>query len=96
MSPIAAAIAPALVGSALAPTPANAQGVATDQMLETVTVTSRRIGLDPTLPSTTLSITADRLAGLARLAAQVPPPRMHLTRYHGVFAPHSQLRAPWR
>ena len=23
----------------------------------------------------------------------VPPPRMHLTRYHGVFAPHSQLRA---
>jgi len=23
----------------------------------------------------------------------VPPPRMHLTRYHGVFAPHSKLRA---
>jgi hypothetical protein len=30
---------------------------------------------------------------LARLAALVPPPRMHLTRFHGVFAPHSQLRA---
>jgi hypothetical protein len=29
----------------------------------------------------------------ARLAALVPPPRMHLTRYHGVFAPHSELRA---
>lgn len=28
-----------------------------------------------------------------RLAALVPPPRMHLTRYHGVFAPHSRLRA---
>jgi hypothetical protein len=27
------------------------------------------------------------------LAALVPPPRMHLTRFHGVFAPHSQLRA---
>jgi hypothetical protein len=30
---------------------------------------------------------------IARLAALVPPPRMHLTRYHGVFAPHSRLRA---
>jgi len=30
---------------------------------------------------------------LARLAALVPPPRMHLTRYHGVFAPHHALRA---
>ena len=27
------------------------------------------------------------------MAALVPPPRMHLTRYHGVFAPHSKLRA---
>jgi hypothetical protein len=30
---------------------------------------------------------------MARLAALVPPPRMHLRRYHGVFAPHSSLRA---
>jgi hypothetical protein len=30
---------------------------------------------------------------MARLAALVPPPRMHLARYHGVFAPHSKLRA---
>jgi Putative transposase len=30
---------------------------------------------------------------MARLAALEPPPRMHLTRFHGVFAPHSQLRA---
>jgi len=30
---------------------------------------------------------------MARLAALVPPPRMHLTRYHGVFAPHSRWRA---
>ncbi|MFN5158651.1 MAG: transposase [Betaproteobacteria bacterium] len=29
----------------------------------------------------------------ARLAALVPPPRMHPTRNHGVFAPHSRLRA---
>jgi hypothetical protein len=34
-----------------------------------------------------------RLCVLRRLAALVPPPRMHLTRFHGVFAPHSQLRA---
>ena len=30
---------------------------------------------------------------LARLAALVPPPRTHLARYHGVFAPHHALRA---
>lgn len=30
---------------------------------------------------------------MARLAGLVPPPRMHLTRYHGVFDPHSKLRA---
>jgi hypothetical protein len=30
---------------------------------------------------------------LARLAALVPPPRVHLTRYHGVFAPQAALRA---
>jgi ribosomal protein S27E len=29
---------------------------------------------------------------LARLAALVPRPRVHLTRYHGVFAPNSRLR----
>jgi hypothetical protein len=32
-------------------------------------------------------------AFLARLAALVPPPRVHLVRYHGVFAPASPLRA---
>jgi hypothetical protein len=30
---------------------------------------------------------------LARLAALVPPPRIHVTRYHGIFAPHHALRA---
>ena len=30
---------------------------------------------------------------MARLAALVPKPRAHLTRYHGVFAPHSRWRA---
>jgi len=30
---------------------------------------------------------------LARLAALVPRPRVNLTRYHGVFAPNSKLRA---
>jgi len=30
---------------------------------------------------------------IARLTALVPTPRMHLTRYHGVFAPHSAWRA---
>ena len=30
---------------------------------------------------------------IARLAALVPRPRAHLTRYHGVFAPQSRWRA---
>jgi len=30
---------------------------------------------------------------LARLAALVPPPRLHLTRYHGVFAAHRRYGA---
>jgi len=29
---------------------------------------------------------------IARLAALVPPPRVNLTRYHGVFAPNSPYR----
>lgn len=38
-------------------------------------------------------IVVEPLALMARLAALVPLPRLHLTRYHGVFAPHSKLRA---
>ena len=30
---------------------------------------------------------------LEKLAAIVPPPRAHTTRYHGLLAPHSKLRA---
>ena len=30
---------------------------------------------------------------IARLAALVPPPRVHLTRFHGVLAAHAALRA---
>jgi hypothetical protein len=41
----------------------------------------------------TTDIVLEPLELMARLAALVPPPRMHLTRYHGVFAPHSRLRA---
>ena len=41
----------------------------------------------------TTHIVLEPLDLMARLAALVPPPRMHLTRYHGVFAPHSNLRA---
>lgn len=41
----------------------------------------------------TTHIVLEPLDLIARLAALVPPPWMHLTRYHGVFAPHSKLRA---
>ena len=30
---------------------------------------------------------------IAKLAALVPPPRAHLTRFHGIFAPDANLRA---
>ncbi|MFO0523820.1 MAG: transposase [bacterium] len=38
-------------------------------------------------------VVLDPLDFIARLAALVPPPRRHLTRYHGVFALHSSPRA---
>jgi hypothetical protein len=41
----------------------------------------------------TSHIVLEPLDLMGRLAALVPPPRMHLTRYHGVFAPHSRYRA---
>jgi hypothetical protein len=41
----------------------------------------------------TTHVVLEPLDFLARLAALVPPPRMHLTRYHGVFAPRHALRA---
>ena len=41
----------------------------------------------------TTHIVLEPLDLMARLAALVPRPRMHLTRYHGVFAPHSRYRA---
>jgi Putative transposase len=41
----------------------------------------------------TTRIVLEPLNLMARLAALVPPPRMHQTRSHGVFAPHSKLRA---
>jgi hypothetical protein len=38
-------------------------------------------------------IVLEPLDFIARLAALVPPPRVHLTRFHGVFAAHAALRA---
>ena len=40
----------------------------------------------------TQSIVFEPLDFLSELAALVPPPRMHRTRYHGVFAPNAQAR----
>jgi ribosomal protein S27E len=40
----------------------------------------------------TTHIVLEPLDFIARLAALVPPPRVHLTRFHGVFAAHAALR----
>ncbi len=44
-------------------------------------------------PAAPAFIFQEPLDFIARLAALVPRPRAHLTRYHGVFAPHSRWRA---
>ena len=41
----------------------------------------------------TTEVVLEPLDFLARLAALVPRPRVNLTRFHGVFAPNSHLRA---
>jgi len=41
----------------------------------------------------TTHVVLDPLDFIAQLAALVPPPRRHLTRYHGVLAPHISPRA---
>lgn len=41
----------------------------------------------------TTHVVFEPLDFIARLAALVPKPRFHLTRFHGVFAPNSKHRA---
>src|SRR6202795_2404001 len=41
----------------------------------------------------TTHIVMSPLELMQRLAALVPPPRLHLIRFHGVLAPHATLRA---
>ena len=41
----------------------------------------------------TTDIVLEPVDFIARLAALVPPPRVHLTRYYGVFAANAALRA---
>lgn len=40
----------------------------------------------------TTHIVMTQMELMEKLAALVPPPRMHMARYHGVFGPHSKLR----
>jgi len=66
--------------------------VAVDRMALTASGQVRYTLKTPYRDGTT-HIVLEPLDLMARLAALVPPPRMHLTRFHGVFAPHSRLRA---
>jgi hypothetical protein len=64
--------------------------------VERLTLTAQsqvRYGLKTPYRDGTTEIVLEPVDFLARLAALVPPPRVHLTRYHGVFAPHAALRA---
>ena len=53
----------------------------------------RRIALKRPFSDGTVAIDLDPLSLLCRLAASVPPPRLHTVRYAGVLAPASKLRA---
>jgi hypothetical protein len=48
---------------------------------------------DKPRPDGSWQLTLTPLELLDRLARFIPPPRRHLHRYHGVFAPHAALRA---
>jgi len=41
----------------------------------------------------TTHVEFEPLEFIAKLAALAPPPRAHLTRFHGIFAPNATLRA---
>ena len=52
-----------------------------------------RLGLKRQWEDGTQSIVFEPLDFLSKLAALVPPPRMHRTRYHGLWASHAKARA---
>ena len=52
-----------------------------------------RITLKKPFSDGTVAVDMDPLSLLCRLAASVPPPRLHLVRYAGILAPASKLRA---
>jgi hypothetical protein len=52
-----------------------------------------RLQLKTVYRNGTTHVILEPLDFLARLAALVPPPRIQVTRYHGIFAPHHALRA---
>jgi hypothetical protein len=51
-----------------------------------------RITLKKPFSDGTIAVDLDPLSLLSRLAASVPPPRLHTVRYAGVLAPASKLR----
>jgi hypothetical protein len=52
-----------------------------------------RIGLKKAFSDGTVAVDLDPLSLLGRLAASVPPPRLHTVRYAGVLASASKVRA---
>ncbi len=66
--------------------------VAVDRLALTLSGQVRFTSKAPYRDGTT-QIVLEPLDLIARSAALVLPPRMYLTRYHGVFAPHSKLRS---
>jgi len=51
-----------------------------------------RLQLKKSWADGTTAFVFEPLDFIARLVAAIPPPRFHLTRFHGVLAPHSTLR----
>ena len=57
-------------------------------------ITAGRSRIDSSTPSGTTHVVLDPIDFIARLAALVPRPRAHLTRYHGVFASNCKHLVP--
>jgi hypothetical protein len=62
----------------------------TERILRTNALSGVRINLRERI---WVDVLLEPLDFIARLAALVPSPRVHLTRFHGVFAAHARLRA---
>jgi Putative transposase len=60
-------------------------------LMATSSTHSKKLG-----PMARTAVVFSPLEFMEKPSSLVPPPRVHLTRFHGIFAPHSKHRDPYR